>query len=71
MQISRVECGAALLGGVCLSLSNGWTFRDSLCRKIRELEARLALYESSGSHGGQYMSTIIFMRLKEILIVAQ
>lgn len=52
MQISRVECGAALLDRVCLSLLKRWTLHDILFRKIRELEARLALYESSGSHGG-------------------
>lgn len=70
MQISGVKCGPALLDRVCLSLLKRWTLRDILSRKIRELEARLALYESTGSHGGQYMGKIFFMRLRDILIVS-
>lgn len=58
MQLSRVNREAALLSRVSLSEMGLGTLHDISFRKVRELEARLALYESSASQAGQWMRMI-------------
>lgn len=53
MQLSRVNSEAALLSRVSLRELGLGTLLDNSPRKVRELEARLALYESSTSQAGQ------------------
>lgn len=58
MQLSRVNREAALLSRVSSRELGLGTLLDNSSRKVRELEARLALYESSASQAGQWTRMI-------------